>query len=321
MTDNEIAAVFAALWGDIDQSQTFPQKRPLLAHYTSNSTLESMIRNNEIWFSNPLYMNDLQELRFGILEGAEAFRNHDGITKACGDIERYKALSEAFDQYFDQYANKHAIDTYVFCLAEHRPENTDGLLSMWRGYGGNCSGVALIFDTTKLNHVHGLTPLIISRVTYATEQARREWIARTLAQFANLLTKSEVPTEKLYIAAYQLFERIKMFALFTKHPGFAEEQEWRAVYLKERDAENKLGEMIDYVVGSRGVEPKLKLKISPLEGIATGDVSLESLITQIILGPTTSHRLAQESVRKMLTKLGMNQLAERIIASTTPFRP
>lgn len=321
MNDEEISTVFAALWGDIDPENTYPTKRPLLAHYTSIATLENIMRSEEIWLSNPLYMNDLQELRFGIREGADAFRHHKGIAEACGDINRYKSLSDEFEFCFNQYCNEHAIDTYVFCAAEHDQDDSDGLLSMWRAYGGNASGVALLFDTAQFNYVQGLTPLIISRVTYATEEARHAWIARTMTQFAELLTKSECPTDKMHIAAYQLFERIKMFALFTKHCGFAEEREWRAVYLKERDRENKLEDMIHYAVGPRGIEPKLKLKIQPIDGIATAELTLEKIITQIILGPTVSNALAQASVRKMLTKLGKHKLAERITASTTPFRP
>ena len=42
------------------------------------------------------------------------------------------------------------IDTYVFCLSEHAKDDTDGLLSMWRGYGGNGNGAAIVFDAGKL---------------------------------------------------------------------------------------------------------------------------------------------------------------------------
>jgi hypothetical protein len=41
----------------------------LLAHYTSIDVIEKILRSEEIWFSNPLFMNDLDEMRFGMLEG------------------------------------------------------------------------------------------------------------------------------------------------------------------------------------------------------------------------------------------------------------
>ena len=35
---------------------------------TSMAVLESILRENVVWFSNPLFMNDLEEVRFGINE-------------------------------------------------------------------------------------------------------------------------------------------------------------------------------------------------------------------------------------------------------------
>jgi hypothetical protein len=51
-------ALFSPLWSDVDSAQTFPSARPLLAHYTSMANLERILSTNQIWFSNPLYMND-----------------------------------------------------------------------------------------------------------------------------------------------------------------------------------------------------------------------------------------------------------------------
>lgn len=319
-SDDVIAGAFAELWNDVDQGETFPAKRPLLAHYTSISTLESIVANDELWFSNPLFMNDLQELRFGINEGVNAFARHEGIRSACGDDERYRVLADSFNHYFDEFGNRHALDTYVFCLSEHNGADSDGLLSMWRGYGGNGNGAAIVFDTAKLEHKPGLVPLIISKVSYHSEDVRREWIEIKLDEFSRLLAKQGIATDKLYLAAYYLFERIKMFALFTKHHGFHEEKEWRVVYLRERDVEKRLDGMLHYAVGPRGIEPKLKFKVLPVDTMTSTDLSLEKIVSQIILGPATSNRLAIESVRRMLQTRGKHQLADRVTASTTPFR-
>jgi hypothetical protein len=58
MADEEIFKLFDPLWADLQEFDSFPTKRPLVAHYTSISVLEAILRNNEIWFSNPLLMND-----------------------------------------------------------------------------------------------------------------------------------------------------------------------------------------------------------------------------------------------------------------------
>lgn len=319
-SDAEIYGAFQSLWQDIQHAETFPVKRPLLAHYTSIATLERIMANDEIWFSNPLYMNDMEELRFGILEGAQAFRQHEAIRLACNDQKRYDLLLNEFEHQLNRFSNEHAFDTYVFCMSEHDSEkDTDGLLSMWRGYGSNGNGAAIIFDTAQLGRVDG-SPLIISKVSYASQNDRRQWIDVKLTEFANLLSKNNVPDDKLFLPAYALFERLKMFSIFTKHRGFSEEREWRVVYLRDRDVDHKMDGMLHYSIGRNGIEPKFKLKIQPIKGVTSDDLSLDKIVSQIILGPSISNPLAVNSVRRMFETVGKHELANKLIASTTPFR-
>ncbi len=51
------------LYADMAGDDQFPQRKPLLAHYTSIQNLEKILLNNEVWFSNPLFMNDIEEHR------------------------------------------------------------------------------------------------------------------------------------------------------------------------------------------------------------------------------------------------------------------
>jgi hypothetical protein len=63
MDDGEIWKLFnKALYDDINDKNQWPQGRPLLAHYTSMSSLENILKTDEIWFSNPLFMNDVEEI-------------------------------------------------------------------------------------------------------------------------------------------------------------------------------------------------------------------------------------------------------------------
>jgi hypothetical protein len=315
----DFEAAFRPLWGDVVPSESFPERRPLIAHYTSIQTLESIMANDEIWFSNPLYMNDKEELRFGMMEGASAFRSHVGLEKACGTRPRFEILLHAFEHYFSVFDREHAFDTYALCFAEHSPERSDGLLSMWRGYGGNGNGAAIVFDLSKLN-VSEASPFIISKVFYASRNERLEWINSKLNELADLIAKLQMPDEELYKAAYAWIERLKAFSIFTKHHGFHEECEWRIVYWSQRDQEKKLGPMLDYWIGPRGLEPRLKFKVTHIEGVTAEDLSLEKLVSQIILGPSLSDFMAMKTVQRMLINLGKETLVERLTASTTPFR-
>jgi hypothetical protein len=319
LSDPLVQKLWHLLCDDIDAPETFPAKRPLLAHYTSIATLEGIMRSGELWFSNPLLMNDLEEVQFGINESAWAFRNTPGVRDACRDQETYLHLLAAFDECVKQFGARHLPDTYVFCLSEHDPADADGLLSMWRGYGANGGGAAVIFDSSKINYLEE-SPFIVSRVSYASSQSRRGWIQGKISQACEVITREKLTRENMPKVAHMLFERFKIFALLSKHHGFAEEREWRVIYMPDRDQRGLLSPMLSYAVSFRGIEPKLKFRVAPLPELFADDLSLEKVIDHILLGPSTSGPLSFHAVRRMLQSAGRSRLAESLRASTTPYR-
>jgi hypothetical protein len=318
MNDQEISKLFDPLWADLKGEDSFPAKRPLLAHYTSIIVLEAILKNDELWLSNPLFMNDIEEVRFGIDNGAKLFLASPEIESACGSKKRFEMLKATFIYWYDQFTNKHVLDTYVFCLSEHGKEDKDGLLSMWRGYGGNGSGAAIVFDTAKLSP-NEESPLIIAKVHYGTEK-RMNWLRERITQFAELLAKSDIPDDQLHLTSYYFFQRLESFAVFTKHQGFEEENEWRIVYMRDRDRANAFDPMFSYWIGPHGVEPKLKLKIGAVPDLADNGLTLSTIVERIILGPSMSSPLAYNSILKMLDTLRRSDLKDRIVSSTIPFR-
>jgi hypothetical protein len=319
MDEQEIMQRFQPLWADLRPEDTFAAKKPLLAHYTTIQTLEKILASNEVWFSNPLFMNDIEEVRFGILQANEIVLASHRLVDACKTQERALLFKNHFTHCFNRFANEHILDTYVFCLSNHSPDDNDGRLSMWRGYRANGNGACIVFDTAQIN-VSDKTPLIIAQVSYDTTQARLDWLRNTLSTFEVLLAAANIPDEKLHVAAHALFERIKIFALFTKHRGFIEEDEWRIVYLPDRDQEKRLQSMFHYFIGPRGVEPKLRFKISPIPGLTADDLSLSKITDRIILGPSISSPMAHASVLRMLDLLKHPELKPKLRVSSIPFR-
>jgi hypothetical protein len=147
-----------------------------------------------------------------------------------------------------------------------------------------------------------------------------ELAAARITQFAEILEKSSIPDDKLYLGAYWFFERLKLFAVFTKHRGFKEENEWRVVYMRDRDRDKVFDRRFSYWIGPRGVEPKLKVKIERTPDPTDDDLSLSKIVERIILGPSLSSPLARASIHKMLDTLGRSDLKDRIKSSTIPFR-
>ena len=311
---------FDALFSEIDEEETFREKRPLLAHYTSLEVVQSIIANNEFWFSNPLLMNDLEEVMYGLKEARSLVIGSDIIRKTFNKAESADIFFKNFDDYFFEFEKSNAFDVYVFCMSIHDKSDNDGLLSMWRGYGGHGNGAAIVIDTGQLEDLEK-SPFIMSKVHYVDKVERKSWIENKLTILADILIKSSFKDEELYCPAYYLFERLKLFALFTKHKGFSEENEWRIVYLPDRDINNALKPMLDYTIGKKGIEPKLKLKLQPLEGVLPSGVELANIVSKIILGPTISDALAKKSFERMLEKLGRSELKDKVVSSGIPLRP
>ncbi|KAA0996167.1 DUF2971 domain-containing protein [Paraburkholderia panacisoli] len=314
-----IDALRAQLYARTVKGKHFPDVKPLISHYCSTATLEAILRYEQIWFSNPLLMNDLEELRFGMLTGRERFRSHEGLRNVFSSRQLYDAFRNQLEHCFDGFAREGAFDVYIACFAEHQPDDRDGLLSMWRGYGANGNGACIVFDTSKLNEVQE-SPLIIGKVEYADRDTRIRWVDGIPDTFCELFAQGQWKDDDLKFAAWVLFERLLVFSLYTKHQGFHEEQEWRLTYMKHRDSHDLLSDMLDYHIGPRGIEPKLKFKIKPLAGATDSSTFIDSLVHNIILGPTASADIHRLSVERMLKNIGRQALISRVVSSTIPFR-
>jgi Protein of unknown function (DUF2971) len=309
--------LYTKLLDDIDESQGFPSKRPLLAHYTSIAVLEQILLTKQIWFSNPLAMNDHEEMVFGMTTGANAFRVHKGLIKACGTPERHAIMLEAFNGAIQNFWDYQAFDTYVFSASEHDPADIDGKLSQWRGYGGNGSGAAIVFNTEKLD-VSPAARFIIAPVEYRTREAREAWAVNRLDVLAKLMSERlALPDDQLVVPANAYLERIKVASIFSKHIGFSEETEWRVLYRAAHDQGGLLHDMRSHAIVRNGIEPKFKLKIAPLKDAIADDMSLEKIVDRIILGPTQASVLTRPTVQRLLLN---ERLGIRLYQSRTPFR-
>ena len=108
----------------------------------------------------------------------------------------------------------------------------------------------------------------------------------------------------------------------STNPGGRDE--WEALVQKrypEADFRqvNRSGITVDPVYSSSDVERR-GLEEPPLPGLFPDDTSLENMVDRIILGPSQTSGLALPTVARMLTQAGMEPLAGRVWASTTPFR-
>jgi hypothetical protein len=317
---NVIWSDLMKIYDDIDPSNHFPDQRPLLAHYTSLTVAESILKHNEIWLSNPLFMNDYEELAFGLQTGRRIIEESKELEDAFGDGDLHFEFISNFDGNYRKFENEEALEVFIACFSKHETQDNDGILSMWRGYGHDGKGVAFIFDTSEIS-VPPVSPLILAPIQYATTENRIKYLNDRITYFAKLVSDINWERRYIYLAANVLFERLMKYSLFTKHIGFSEENEWRIVYTPSQDKANALSPMIGYHNGPRGIEPKMRLKIEAIPGVTADDFGLDKTLHGILLGPSGASILAESSFKRMLKLLGKPDLVRNVRSSKIPFRP
>jgi hypothetical protein len=282
--------------------------------------MESIFRGEEIWMSHPFLMNDDEELKWGIVEGVKRIRTSESLVSAFGSASNYAAFLEAVESARDKEGSTNALDTYVACFCQHEKDDRDGLLSMWRAYGADGGGVAIVFDTSVLVEDND-SPLIIAPVRYATTEERYAWMDWALGICSRAVTGFGPSANDVSIGqvAYAYFQRLRYFALFTKHAAFREENEWRVVYFPDRDVKQRYAGLLSYAITQRGIQPKLKLRLGP-DAIGA-PLLLEEAVHLILLGPTAGSLLSEHALKRMLLTLGKPGLGDKVDFSSTPYRP
>lgn len=308
------------LWSDMEDSDHFPNATPLLAHYTTLGTAEAIFRGEELWMSHPFLMNDEEELEWGVVQGVRRLTSSEVLAKSFATEMDYRALVSSVQAAMDVDGRTHAVDTYVACFCDHEPGDTDGLLSMWRAYGANGGGVAIVFDTSKLVESED-SPLIIAPVAYRTVAERLAWMDWAIGECAKTVEElgSAATEDDIRRVGYAYFQRLRYYALFTKHAAFIEEREWRVVYFPDRDVEGRYRNLLGYAITPSGIHPKLKLRLG--ENSIGAPLRLEDVVSAVILGPTAGSFLAANAFRRMLSVVGQPGLADKVVLSSTPYRP
>lgn len=317
---DELIQSLNRIFDDIDPKTQFPAQRPLLAHYTTLQIGESILNKKQFWLSNPLYMNDFEELAFGFREGNKLVAASTELRAAIANDDIYDRFRFTYDSYAKKFEDEEALDVFIGCFCKHEPDDTDGALSMWRGYGHDGKGLALIFDTSKIDPPKS-SALILAPIHYASSEDRIEYLRSRIVFYCEILKEIAWEISNIHLAAHILFERIKMYALFTKHIGFQEEREWRILYSPSRDQLGALKSMVSYYNGPRGIEPKMFMEIGAIEGVTSASFDFDNLIKTILLGPNGASVLAETSFKRMLNLTEKQHLVNNVRSSRIPYRP
>lgn len=316
-----------------------------LMHYTTAAGLAGIVSTGCLWSTHAGFLNDAEEMKHffdaklldiafsevrqyaeqlaKVPENARQMEIDGGLEKLAKDeaeglVCRLRSATLAFNQ------------PYIFSMSAARDLNTQssGLLSQWRGYGGD-GGYAIVFDTLQLEqlleleaktyhyqhfqwgdvHYYGADP---SSQSSTEDVAESEEVVRIgIARLIRCGTAEE--TEGFYQALSSL-------SCLYKHWGFCEEREVRVVAipveaevarLAAADGEAKPEKPIKTLVRGGLPVPYVEL----FAGISS-DVPLRLPIKRVIVGPHKDANLRAQAVQRLLAA---NNYEAEVTCSKIPY--
>tara|TARA_E500000318_G_C3537528_1_gene203274 strand:+ start:311 stop:1174 length:864 start_codon:yes stop_codon:yes gene_type:complete len=286
----------------------------ILYHYCSNETLLSILSGKEIWASELSLSNDHLEGTW-VREVMSELCDEQKVKEA----DKVRLLSE-----FDRVAS--FIGAAGFCLSEE-----GDLLSQWRGYASDGTGVSIGFSAeyfealSKGFREREQSGFKLEKVTYDLAEQKRI-LSIPLQKMLQLVEKGAFrrpygglliqPTEEeksQYIGAYKrLSLEFLMLGLGTysmKNPAFQEEIEWRLISIVTRGLNEVDGDLpaMEYRASADRVIPFRKF---PLLSLSI------PVIEKIILGPRNITPMPV--IKGALSRYGFPDV--EVIRSTASYR-
>ena len=213
----------------------------------------------------------------------------------------------------DWFTEEHSIYRfYVICFSEE-----DDLLSQWRGYSDDASGVSIGFDSEILEQLTDTGYIIFNSVSYDTEQHSglvRDKAHNLIEDLKKVVQEKPSDIKQTSMHAFDAFSR-KVFRIspFLKSPFFEEEKEHRLVLW---DRKNELTSAKKSLPGGFKLDDLHYLcRDGRLCGYA--DLSfagVDSLVKEVTLGPRC--KSTKYAVEEFLNYNGLNDVNVNISRGT-----
>lgn len=286
------------------------------AYYTTAETAYKILSSREIWLRNAKLMNDFSEVEHGLRCLSAAFRSPLGNRLWSVLDECAPGAMAQIGSLFSERLPNFELDTFLTCFSEHlTSEDSRGRLSMWRAYGG-ATGVALVFNPTAILGNSSATSVVTSPVLYADPTSFVSALERVVTNMEQSRGQLKaLGPERVQTAVFNVF----MYAvLCTKHPGFAEEREWRAIASPSLTGTNRLAVMTEIIDGIPQRVLKLPLANAPEEGFVGLEVA--ELIERVIIGPCAHPQITYLAFVELLTAIGIPDANKRVHVTDIPLR-
>ncbi|MEN3940569.1 DUF2971 domain-containing protein [Prosthecobacter sp. SYSU 5D2] len=272
-----------------------------LYHYTSGESLLAIINSQCLLATERTFLNDPKEFQWGL-----------GVFEEYLNASKKKYSSGFLEQISYSLADKIQDDLRIFVVSlSARPD----LLSQWRAYAANGTGVSIGFDGSILRDRSGFGEYVMRDldpdkmppdfvlcyhllpVVYETkDQHKLLKIFIDAAHTFWMALEDQTDPDSLTLFRFMCRYRAKELLIAFKSATYKEESEWRLVATV-----HKTSSKINYRYGQFGVTPYVKLNISRREELP----GLKLPITKVYVGPKSSIKNNTLGVEMLLASNGI----------------
>ncbi len=270
-----------------------------LFHYTDLNALISIVTDNDIWLTNSRYSNDENEIIHGYEFAKTVIKNKIKET-----------TNRNFKSYLNQVAklvNEPPKEVYICCFCEE-----NNLLSQWRSYGENGTGVSIGVNP------NGFAPCSGPDLPPETIGLMRLWkvfykpkIQKDIVEKALELIPKLNDSDSNAVKARKAADAIHFFIPTFKNKDFEEEKERRLIFTPSPECKIKPF----YRIRRGMLVPYYSLK-AIIQKVVTADNILP--INKVTLGPSVQSVINLESTKMLLKQNNYSKVS--VFASQTPHR-
>ena len=197
---------------------------------------------------------------------------------------------------------------------------------MWRGYGGDGNGVAIVIDPKAFGFPDNkVSEIQIAPVFYETDNEFADRVVRYFNEFKQTLISCTAMERECFKSdiAYAFGELCFYLAVTHKDPRFRPEKEWRFIYRERSIADPEFSQYIEPKVLGDHMAEYFCLPIAPNPRISPEeDLLPQTLIKEIMIGPIEKERseIVARGIERLVERCGFSMDEPQITFSTIPYR-
>ena len=270
-------------------------RRRVLYHYTDFQAVDGILRCAQLRVNNVLRMNDSAEMRHFMK------RLCTSVAERL-EAEGHSARADEVRVLFHKEIQRE-YSAFAACFSFHRDD-----AAQWERYGNRGRGVCIAFQR---EHLQRMTkgPLSLQAVFYQNDMAGHPMVETfcSLIREGVTLSDDDPRIRKAMCDAWAC-------SVSFKHPSFSSEYEMRLVVSPFEKEEFDVRPC--YHVTKERIKKYYPLNLQAM--CQEAGITLEDLITEIIIGPDSTQSLA--IFQDYLRDNGLHRLAERVSLSDCPLR-